>query len=386
MHISTLCFATPTIAIAPGPCQFLPNVERYSRSTIVSQKRVTICCTMRPYLEKLVQRQNLTQQEASDAIDYSVDGDASDAEIAALLSLLAAKGETAEEISGVVASLRKKMVPVDAGVAVLDIVGTGGDGANTVNISTAASIVAAAAGCYVGKHGNRSVSSKSGSADVLQALGVQLSLTPEGVAQCIRDAGIGFMFAPNHHPSLKRVSPIRKAMKIRTVFNIVGPFLNPCSSKYGVIGVYKPELLNIAADVLISAGVERAVVVHTEGLDEYSNTGVAQVVEIDNGVKTASTFDAEESLGMKRVSITELRGGEADVNAAIIRDVLDGKRRDAITDAIALNAAAGCWIYGLESSMQDALRRVNDVLISGIALETLAKWADVSQKASGVPV
>lgn len=383
MHVLSQCFVAPIISL--GARSVFPIDQRYDRPKDRSRK-VPVRCSMRPYLEKLVQGQNLTLQETSEAIDYSVDGDASDAEIAALLSLLAAKGETAEEISGVVSSLRKKMISVDPGVDVLDIVGTGGDGANTVNISTAASIVAAAAGCHVGKHGNRSVSSKSGSADVLQALGVQLSLTPEGVAQCIHDAGIGFMFAPNHHPSLKRVGPIRKALKIRTVFNIVGPFLNPCSSKYGVIGVYKPELLDIAADVLISSGVKRAVVVHTEGLDEYSNTGVAQVIEIDNGIKKASTFDAEESLGMKRVSITELRGGEADVNAAIIRDVLAGNRQGAITDAIALNAAAGCWVYGLEPSMKDALRRVKDVLMSGDAIGTLEKWASVSQTANSVPV
>lgn len=379
------------------PC-FVTSVAFYTKSIISpsspknlqyqsvrpTKHAVAVCCSMRPYLEKLVKRENLTSQETSDAIEYSVAGEASDAEIAALLSLLAAKGETAEEITGVVASLRGRMIPVNVDMPVVDIVGTGGDGANTVNISTAASIVAAAAGCRVGKHGNRSVSSKSGSADVLQALGVQLSLTPEGVSQCIHEVGIGFMFAPNHHPSLRRIGPIRKAMKIRTVFNIVGPFLNPCSAEYGVIGVFRPELLNVAADVLIASGTKRAVVVHTDGLDEYSNTGVSQVVEVHEGVKKAYSFDAEESLGMRRATIADLRGGEAKENASIIRDVLSGNRNDAITDAIALNAAASCWVYGLDCSMDDSLSRVREILASGTALQTLEKWIHVSQEAGKV--
>lgn len=337
---------------------------------------------MRPYLEALVQRQDLTFEQAKEAVNYSISEASTDTEIAAFLSLLSAKGETPDEITGIVSCLRDRMVPVHFDRPVLDIVGTGGDGANTVNISTAASVVAAAAGCLIGKHGNRSVSSKSGSADVLQALGVELSLAPEGVAQCIQNAGIGFMFAPNHHPSLKRIGPIRKAMKIRTVFNIIGPFLNPCLSEYAVIGVYKPELLDIAADVLIASGLKRGVVVHTEGLDEFSNTGVSQVVHIEHGTKTSMTLDAERELGMPRASISDLRGGDADENAQIIRDVLSGKRTDAIADAIALNAAVGCWVYGLETSIADGLQRVRKVLQSGTAINTLEKWVEESQNAS----
>lgn len=338
---------------------------------------------MPTYLKSLVAQSNLTTEETRDAIDYCVGGDATDAEIAALLALLAAKGETAGEVSGVVASLREKMIPVHyADGAVLDIVGTGGDGADTVNISTAASIVAAAAGCRIAKHGNRSVSSKSGSADVLQALGIELSLSPAGVYKCIDEAGIGFMFAPNHHPALARVGPIRKALKIRTVFNIVGPFLNPCASKFGVIGVFKPELLDIAADVLITAGVERAVIVHTEGLDEFSNTGVANVIEINKTEKKQYLFDPVKELGMPRVAVADLKGGDAEFNANIIREVLAGTRQDAITDAIALNAAVGCWVYGLDPSIAEGLARVRKVLASGAATKTLTNWSSISKGAT----
>lgn len=361
-------------------CGLRTHLQQSSRRT-----HVTLKCSMRPYLEVLVQGKNLTSAETQSAINYAMSDGSTDVEIAALLCLLAAKGETAEEITGVVNALRDRMVPVNYhDEPVLDIVGTGGDGANTVNISTAASIVAAAAGCRVAKHGNRSVSSKSGSADVLQALGVQLSLSPEGVERCIREAGIGFMFAPNHHPSLKRISPIRRAMKIRTVFNIVGPFLNPCLSKHAVIGVYSPGLLDVAADVLISSGIQSAVVVHTEGLDEYSNTGVSKVIEINGGVKKPATFNAQEQLGMRRVTVADLRGGDADFNASVIRDVLSGRSQGPIKDAIALNAAAGCWVYGLDPSMADGLKRVEDVISSGFALQTLERWAQTSQLADKV--
>lgn len=337
---------------------------------------------MRPYLEALVKRTDLTLDQAKAAASFAVGGNASEAEIAALVSLLSAKGETADEITGFVSCFRERMVPVEFEKPVLDIVGTGGDGFNTVNISTAASVLAAAAGCLVAKHGNRSVSSKSGSADVLQALGIELSLTPNGVADCIRASSIGFMFAPNHHPSLKHVGPIRKALKIPTVFNIIGPFLNPCLSEYAVIGVNKPKLLDIAADVLLASGLKRGAVVHTEGMDEFSNTGIAQVVFIDNGVKKAESFDAQKELDIPRVSVDQLRGGDAKENAQILLDVLGGKRKDAISDAIALNAAVGCWAYGLDASIADGFQRVQDVLASGKAVDTLHKWAQASQSAS----
>ncbi|KAI0562203.1 Glycosyltransferase 3 [Gracilaria domingensis] len=323
--------------------------------------------------------QNLTSTEATEAVSYILSGEASESEIAAFLAVLAAKGETSDEVFGTVKAMRKEMVPVSSQYPVLDIVGTGGDGFNTVNISTAASILAAAAGCRVAKHGNRSVSSKSGSADVLEALGINIQLSPEGVSQCIDQTGIGFMFARLHHPKMRFVGPVRQALKIRTLFNIIGPLLNPCGAEYAVIGVARPSLLDTMADVLISSGVKHGVVVHTAGLDEYSNTGVSNVVEFVNGVKETKTFDPEVELGMPRVHVSELKGGDANENASIIRDVLSGKLKGPISDAIVLNAAVGCYVYGLDPSIRASMDRINEVLTSGRATAVLEKWAAVSQ-------
>lgn len=339
-------------------------------------------CSMRPFLDILLQRRSLNPGQAVEAAQYTLSGDASDAEIGAFLALLSVKGETAAEIGGIVNVLHDRMIPVNAPCDVLDIVGTGGDGFNTINISTAASILAAAAGCKIAKHGNRSVSSKSGSADVLEALGVNLSLSSEKIVKCIDQVGIAFMFARNHHPSMKYVSNIRSSLKIRTIFNIVGPLLSPCDAKYIVLGVYTAGLLDIMADVLISSGVKRAVVVNTAGMDEYSNTGISEVIEIEDGVKTKTTFDPVEELGMPRVDVKMLKGGDASENAAVIRSVLSGDLQGPITDAIVLNAGVGCYIYGLDSSIKEGVQRVRDVLASGEGIETLEKWVRLSHSFS----
>lgn len=370
-------FPGPKSAWISSVAPQVSSIETGPRQVKVAKS--PICCSMRPYLQQLTNQESLNLEDTKAAINYAVSGNAHDAEIAALLCLLSAKGETVEEVAGVVASMRTHMVPVVATSDVLDIVGTGGDCANTVNISTAASIVAAAAGCKVAKHGNRSVSSKSGSADVLEELGIELSLTPEGIVNCIKEAGIGFMYAPNHHPAMRFVGPVRKAMKIRTVFNIIGPLLNPCGAKFAVIGVYTPDLLETMADVLISTGVKKAVVVHTAGLDEYSNTGVSEVIEIDDGEKRRISFNPQAELGMPRVEIADLRGGDATYNADVIRRVLGGDLEGPIADAIALNAGVGCYVYGLDHTVKEGVERVKKVLKSGKPLHTLETWAKVSQ-------
>jgi anthranilate phosphoribosyltransferase len=339
--------------------------------------------SLRPYLERLSRRENLSKAEASAALSYVVSGAADPAEIGAFLALLAAKGESADEIAGVASAMRARMTTVPTGAAqVLDIVGTGGDGAGTVNISTAAAILAAASGCKVAKHGNRSVSSRCGSADVLEELGISLSLSPEGVRDCLETANIGFMFAPNHHPSMRFVAPVRKALRIRTVFNIMGPLLNPAGATRGVIGVYSPALLPVMADALATLGMEHAVVVHTDGLDEYSNTGVSSVIEIQNGrVLPLAKFDAQVECGIPRCTIADLKGGDAADNAAIIRRVLSGELVGPITDAIALNAGVGCYVYGLDKTVADGVERVKGVLMRGEGLRTLSIWAESSQAA-----
>lgn len=352
---------------------------------------------MRPYLEALTAARDLSAADASSALRYAVSGAADPAEIAALLALLAAKGETAAEIAGVAEAMRAVMVPVAVrggdggddgrGGELLDIVGTGGDGFGTVNISTAAAVLAAACGCRVAKHGNRSVSSKCGSADVLEALGVAIELSPEGVADCVADAGIGFMYAPMHHPAMRFVAPVRKALGIRTVMNVVGPLLNPAGATCGVIGVYSPAFLDVMADALVALGVRRAVVVHTAGLDEYSTTGVSEVVEVrDNKKLERATFDAAAACGLPRCTVEDLAGGGRDENAAILRDVLAGNRSGPIADCVALNAGVGCYVYGMTDSIESGVELARGVLSSGAALRTLDLWAASSQRAGKLSV
>jgi anthranilate phosphoribosyltransferase len=342
--------------------------------------------SMRPYLEALMSRRDLSTADASAALRYAVSGSAAPAEIAAFLALLAAKGETAAEVAGVARAMRDVMVGVDCGDgALLDIVGTGGDGFGTVNISTAASVLAAACGCRVAKHGNRSVSSKCGSADVLEELGVEIDLDSAGVAGCVRDAGVGFMYAPVHHPAMRHVAPVRKALGVRTVMNVVGPLLNPAGADCGVIGVYSPDFLDVMADALVDLGMRHALVVHTAGLDEFSVTGVSDVVEVRDGVKLErSKFDASEVCGLRRCSVEELRGGDRGVNAAIIKKVLAGEMPGAMAEAIALNAGVGCYVYGLDDSIQSGVERAMAVLKSGDAMRTLNLWVEASQCATKV--
>lgn len=335
---------------------------------------------MRPYLEKLIQKQHLTSEESLSALNYAVSDEAHVAEIAAFIALLAAKGETADEVYGIAQGMRANMISVKTPAKVLDIVGTGGDNANSVNISTAAAVLAAAAGCKVAKHGGRSVSSKSGSADVLEELGVHLSLSPQAVTQSIDEAGIAFMFAPNHHPAMKAIAPVRKAIGVRTVFNIMGPLLNPAQAQHMVLGVFSPVVMDIVADTLMLLKVPRAMIVHTEGLDEFSNTGVSQVIEINGDKKVCKRFDAHVLLDMPRASLSDLEGGDAKENAEILRQVLAGKLPGPITDAIVLNAGVGCYVYGLDESIEAGVRRAKDVVRSGKAIETLEKWAEVSQR------
>eukprot|EP00172_Hildenbrandia_rubra_P001182 Plantae.Rhodophyta-Hildenbrandia_rubra.ctg17393.p1 GENE.Plantae.Rhodophyta-Hildenbrandia_rubra.ctg17393~~Plantae.Rhodophyta-Hildenbrandia_rubra.ctg17393.p1 ORF type:complete len:377 (-),score=70.60 Plantae.Rhodophyta-Hildenbrandia_rubra.ctg17393:1539-2669(-) len=336
-------------------------------------------CSLRPHLEKLSIQADLSEKEITEAVSYAVSEQSNDCEVAAFLALLAAKGETVVEISAIASYMRSRMIPVKANGKVLEIVGTGGDGADTVNISTAASIVAAAAGCIVGKHGNRSGSSKCGSADVLEELGINLELSPEEVTECIDEAGIGFMYAPNHHPCLKRVARVRKALKIRTVFNTMGPLLNPAAAEYGIIGVFPEKYLDVFANVLSRLGMKRALVVHTEGLDELSNTGVASIVEIGGRLKEVRALDPT-SIGIQRCELAELKGGDAGENARILREILAGNSTRALREAVALNAGAGCYIYGLEPSIEAGVDRAKRVIESGEGLRKLEQWKTISQR------
>lgn len=327
---------------------------------------------MKALLETLIHRQDLTREQAASGVEAIIQG-ADPCQAAAFLVLLKAKGETAQEIAGMVSTLRKHWLPVSPGVACVDIVGTGGDGHHTVNFSTAASLVAAACGASVAKHGNRSVSSMCGSADVLEELGVDLSLKSAGVERCIRDAGIAFMFAPNYHPAFKNIVPIRKALGVRTIFNILGPMLNPAACPFLLIGVYNEALVRLMGDALHSLGVEMAMVVHCGGLDELAPVAVATVATVRKAGVEMGTLDPF-ALGFRQCTLDDLKGGSAAENAEILRQVLGGKLPGPVTDTVVLNAAAGLYVCGRAASVAEGCAMARAAIEAGTPLETLAKW------------
>lgn len=332
--------------------------------------------TTKEVLEALISRQDLTESQAQAALEALVDsGD--QASISAFLVLLRAKGETAAEIAGLAKAMRAKGLPVSTPHPVLDIVGTGGDGIGSVNISTGATVIAAAAGAYVAKHGNRSVSSLCGSADVLEALGVAIDLQPDAVARCIDVAGVGFMYAPTYHPAMRAVVPVRKALKVRTAFNMLGPLLNPAEATYGLIGVYSTSISGLMADALKRLGMKKALVVHSMGLDELTPMGPAEVVEV-SGSSSRSYFIEPKDLGIPRCSVEDLAGGDAQFNAAILKDVFGGQR-GAVADALNLNAGVALAAAEVARDVQEGVAMAQEAQRSGKAAATLAKWVEVSQ-------
>eukprot|EP00939_MAST-03C_sp_MAST-3C-sp1_P001521 g1521.t1 len=336
--------------------------------------------TLKPYLERLVQGKNLTREEAQTCMDIVARGQVDSNQVAALLVLLRAKGETPDEVEGIVRTMRSHMTSVKTPEGpLLDIVGTGGDGAHTVNLSTTAAILAATCGARVAKHGNRSVSSKAGSADVLEVLGVSM-LDPRHIAPCLERAGIAFMFAPKFHPAMKYVVPVRRSLGIRTIFNILGPLLNPARASRLFLGVFSPHLLDIYGQVLLGLGnVEHALVVHCCGLDELAPLGIADAVEIrrGHGMKRIK-IDVVDGIGIPKCTIADLRGGSKEVNARIIRGVLAGGEgaRGPIADTIALNAGAGLYVAGLSASIKEGFEKASAVLKSGAAAKQLEKWSE----------
>jgi anthranilate phosphoribosyltransferase len=298
---------------------------------------------LKPYIRKVINHQNLTADEAENAMTIIMEGQATDAQIGGYLVGLRMKGETVEEITGSARSMRAHAAPVPVNIngdALLDIVGTGGDGAHTFNISTAAAFVIAGTGRKVAKHGNRAASSKCGSADVLAELGVNLDLTPEQVGKCIDDVGIGFLFAPKFHPAMKHAIGPRREMGQRTIFNILGPLTNPAGATHQMIGVYDPHLTQPMAEVLGGLGVQAALVVHGHGgLDELTTAGPNQVSHLKNGKVKTYKMDASE-YGLHRAAPDDLRGGEPAQNACMLRSLLSGEDQSPRQDVVVLNAAA----------------------------------------------
>lgn len=327
---------------------------------------------MKEILSKLVAGNDLTKEEAMKAQEMILSGEATQAQIACFLTALRMKGETLDEITGLAMVLRDKANTISPKVDnYVDFVGTGGDCTYSFNISTTSAFVVAAAGVPVAKHGNRSISSKSGAGDVLEALGVNISADPDVVEKCVEEVGIGFIFAPHFNPAMKYVGPVRKEMGIRTVFNILGPLSNPSRAKAMVVGVYSPSLTEVIAGTMANLDVKRGFVVSGEdNMDEFTLTGSSTVSEIKDG-KVETYEITPEQFGLKRCKIEELQGGDGAVNAQITKDILSGKERGAKREIVLLNAGAALYIGGKVDSIEEGIRIAGETIDSGKAMETL---------------
>ncbi|CAE7244846.1 hypothetical protein FNF29_06461 [Cafeteria roenbergensis] len=345
--------------------------------------------SIKSQLDALIGGESLSEAQAHEACSNIADGLVASEQVAALLALLARKGAASTEIAGFARAMRERATHIaiadDAVVAgevpcsgpIVDIVGTGGDGHDTLNISTTAAILAAASGCRVAKHGSVSSSSLSGSADVLQRLGVAM-LAPEGISPSIAAAGIAFMFAPNFHPAMRHVAPVRRALGVRTIFNVLGPLLNPANARRLVLGVWSPKLLQPYADALLSLGsVEHALVVHCCGLDELAPIGVADAIEIADGKAVQTSIDTVAIAG-PACGIADLKGGGPQHNADAITELLEGGEaaaNSAVGRTVALNAAAALYVCGKSASIHDGFKVAQAALASGKGAVVLRRWA-----------
>ena len=321
----------------------------------------------------------LTRAEAHAAMTSVMAGEATPAQLGALLAALHIRGETVDEIAGCAAALRDVVVRVSVSGDPVDIVGTGGDRSNSFNISTVSSLVVAGAGGRVAKHGNRAATSACGSADVLEALGVRIDLGPEAVARCVAETGVGFMFAPRFHPAMRHAGPVRREIGIRTVFNVLGPLANPAGVRRILLGVPSPALGEKIAKVLGELGTEHALVIHGEdGLDEISPSGPTRTWELRGGVVREGRIDPGE-LGLERAPRAEITGGDPTRNAAMARRVLDGAK-DGTRTAIVLNAGAGAYVAGLARDIREGARLAAEAIDSGRAREALARFVATSQR------
>lgn len=328
---------------------------------------------------KATEGASLSRDEAAQAMTEIMDGTCTPAQFGAFVTALRVKGETADEIAGCLAVMREKALPVAVSQPVADTCGTGGDGVGTFNISTANAIVLAAAGQPVAKHGNRAMSSACGSADVLEALGVHIELGPAGVAQCIEQVGIGFMFAQAYHPAMKFAAPLRREIGIRTIFNILGPLTNPAGASYRVFGVADPGLADDIAHALSALGVRRALVVHGEadGVDEISISGPTSVTEWDGSSVKSYRLEPTD-FGVAAAPVRDIAGGSVEENAQHVRDVLAGKpgpRRDVVV----MNAAAGLVVSGKANDWQDGAAKAAAAIDDGRAAAKLEAFASLSQ-------
>ncbi|NMN56260.1 anthranilate phosphoribosyltransferase [Xanthobacter sp. SG618] len=331
----------------------------------------------KPLLGKVATGASLSREEAAFVFDRMMSGEATPSQMGALLMGLRVRGETVEEIAGAVSVMRSKMLTVEAPDEAVDVVGTGGDASGSYNISTCASFIVAGAGVPVAKHGNRALSSKSGAADVLSALGVRLDLDPAGISRCIGEAGIGFMFAPSHHPAMKHVGPTRVEMGTRTIFNLLGPLSNPAGVKRQMVGVFAKSWIVPLAEVLKALGSEKAFVVHgSDGLDEITISGGTDIAVLDDGRIHTFTLNPED-VGLARAPAEALKGGDAVHNAAALRAVLDGAP-GAYRDVAVLNAAAALVVAGRAKDLSAGVGMAQTSLDTGSARARLERLVTLS--------
>ena len=325
-------------------------------------------------IEKLLSQESLTQKEARDVMFQIMSGEYDDAKIAGFLIALRAKGETSTEIAGFAQAMRDKMTRIECVDGAIDMCGTGGDASGTFNISTAATFVVAGAGVAVAKHGNRSMTSKSGSADVLTALGVDITLPPEKVSECIEKIGLGFMFAPSLHPAMKYAMGARTSLGTRTVFNILGPLCNPAGVERQLMGIFDGSLTEKVAEVLKKLGSSHAMIVHgDDGLDEMSTTASTKVslLKNDGSIDTISISAAD--YGFEAASLDDLQGGMPDENAEIIKNILNGSDTGRKADIVILNAAAGIVVGGRVESIEEGISTARQTINSGAAMNILVE-------------
>jgi anthranilate phosphoribosyltransferase len=333
---------------------------------------------LKDFIATVADGNSLTREETETAFSILMSGEATPAQIGGLLMALRVRGESVEEFVGAILAMRAKMLSVDAPIDAIDIVGTGGDASGSYNVSTCAAIVAAGAGLKVAKHGNRSLSSKSGAADVLKALGVNLELSPGQISDCIEEAGIGFMFAPAHHSAMRHVGPARIELGTRTIFNLLGPMCNPAGVKRQLLGVFSPKWMLPVAKTLAELGSKKVWVMHGEGLDEITITGTTQVAALENGrVNTFEITPADGGLPMHEMK--DILGGDAHYNAAALAQVLDGKP-SAYRDISLLNAGAAMVIADKAENLADGVNQAASAIDNGNARTVLDNLVRVSNQ------
>jgi len=359
-------------------------MSKASHKTENAKKSMPAVAGLSHFLARLMRGENLSRSEASEFLESLLDGVATDGQIAGALVALALKGETVDELTGIAAAMRRRAVPLKPGhKRFLDTAGTGSSCAKTFNVSTAAAFVIAGAGLPVAKHGNRAVTSRSGSSDVLTALGVGVTASPEVSEKCLNDLSICFMFAPLYHGTTARVAAIRRELGVRTVFNLLGPLTNPAGAPYQLVGVCKPELVEPIAQTLAALGTKRAWVVHgLDGLDEVTLADRTMVAEARDG--SVKTFElGPEDFGLKPSSLESLAGGDAAASARIIHEILSGGRVDAARDLVVANAAAGLLIGGVASDLREASGLAAASIDSGSAAAKLQELVKATTTGTG---